>query len=237
MKTLVVEDSRLARDGLLRMLSSFPQLELLGGSEDADRARKVIQQQRPELLFLDIHMPGDSGFELLASLPYQPKVIFTTAYSDYAIQSFEHRTVDYLLKPITQERLETAVEKLSLESGPGFFSPQGSLDMNSRVFIKDGERCHLLPVASISYLENCKNHARVFFDGDYAFVKKSLNYLETRLPASTFIRANRQYIINITHIESIEEAIHDGLTATMRDGTSVEVSRRATNRLREQLSL
>lgn len=236
MKTLVVEDSRLARDGLLRMLSHYPQLQLIGGSADADRARKVIQEQRPDLLFLDIHMPGDSGFELLASLSYEPKVIFTTAYSDYAIQSFEHRTVDYLLKPITRERLHRAVEKLNteIEDVP---SSQVRLDMSSRVFIKDGERCYLLPIASIDYMESCKNHARVFFDGDKAFVKKSLSQLELRLPLSTFIRANRQYIINVTRIESIEEAIHDGLIVTMQDGTVVEVSRRATNRLREQLSL
>lgn len=236
MKTLVVEDSRLARDGLLRMLCQFPQLELIGGSANADQARLAIQEQRPELLFLDIHMPGDSGFDLLSSLPYQPKVIFTTAYSDYAIQSFEHHTVDYLLKPITQEGLKRAVEKLGFEDDPTP-SSDTRLALTSRIFIKDGERCHLLPIASIDYLESCKNHARLFFNGDTAFVKRSLNQLEKRLPESTFIRANRQYIINLSRIGCIDEAIHEGLTVTMQDGTRIDISRRAASRLKEQLSL
>jgi len=235
-KTLVVEDSRLARAGLVKMLGQFRQLDIVGAAEHAEHARELIAQHKPELLFLDVHLPGETGFELLESLEYDPKIIFTTAYSEYAIKSFDYRTVDYLLKPISRERLTQAVEKLT--GGPGNTrTVEPPLDEASRIFIKGGERCHLIEVASIDYLESCKNYARVHFSGEKAFVKKSLNQLAQRLPQRTFFRANRQHIINLNAITAIAEAVHGGYEVTMKDGCIIEISRRNAARLKELLSL
>lgn len=236
MKTLVVEDSRLARDGLIKMLGQFPQLAIVGAAEHAEQARELIAEHKPDLLFLDIHMPGETGFELLESLDYDPKVIFTTAYSEYAIKSFDYLTVDYLLKPISQERLAQAIDKLT-GSAESAQSAEPLLDTDSRIFIKDGERCHLIEIAAIEYLESCKNYTRLYFNGEKAFVKKSLNQLEQRLPQRAFFRANRQHIINLNAISTIAEAINDGYEVTMKDGRAVEISRRNAARLKELLSL
>src|SRR5690606_24541828 len=143
LKTLIVEDSRLARTGLMRMLAQFPQLELVGAAEHAEQARELIAEHRPTLLFLDIHMPGETGFDLLESLDYEPRIIFTTAYSEYAIRSFDYQTVDYLLKPISQERLALAIEKLTSESKPQL-PAEPPLELNNRIFVKDGDQCHLI---------------------------------------------------------------------------------------------
>lgn len=241
MKTLVVEDSRLAREGLMRMLSKYPSLQLAGAAEDADTARKMIAEQRPELLLLDIHMPGETGFELLESLDYEPKIIFTTAYSEYAIKSFDFHTVDYLLKPVSEERLALAIEKLTQIKNTlaksEASSAEPTLTMDSRIFVKDGDRCHLVELASIDYIESCKNYVRLFFSGEKVFVKKSLNQVEQRVPAHSFFRANRQYLINLHAIRAIEEAVQDGYEVTMKDGRVIEMSRRNAARLKEVLSL
>lgn len=236
MRTLVVEDSRLAREGLIKMLAQFPQLEIVGAAEHAEQARELIAQHRPELLFLDIHLPGETGFDLLESMDQEPKVIFTTAYSDYAIRSFDYQTVDYLLKPISQERLSLAVNKLVVlpDTAPMLEPP---LAMDSRIFIKDGDQCHLIQIAAIEYMESCKNYTRLFFDNKKAFVKKSLNQLEQRLPPRNFFRANRQHIINLNAIAAIDESINDGYQVTMSDGRTIEISRRNVLRLKELLSL
>lgn len=236
MKTLVVEDSRLAREGLLSMLAQFAGLEVMGAARDAEQARQLIAEHRPELLFLDIHMPGESGFELLESLDYEPKIVFTTAYSEYAIKSFDFQTVDYLLKPISTERLAQTIDKLNAPA-TGDTDTQQPLDRHSRIFIKDGERCHLIEVGRIHYLESCKNYTRLFFGDDKAFVKKSLNQLEARLPQRLFFRANRQAIINLEAIAGIAESVSEGYEITLSDGRLVDVSRRNAARLKTLLSL
>jgi len=113
MKTLIVEDSRLAREGLIRQLQEFPVIDIVGQAENVDEALILVERYQPALIFLDINMPERDGFELLTELVECPKIIFTTAYSEYAIRSFDFNTVDYLLKPITPERLSRAIAKVS----------------------------------------------------------------------------------------------------------------------------
>jgi two-component system LytT family response regulator len=236
MKAIVIEDSRLARQGLVRMLSGFSELEVIGAADHPASALDLINEKHPDLLFLDIHMPGESGFDLLEKLDYMPRVIFTTAYSEYAIRSFDYNTVDYLLKPISHERLAIAINKLTSQPEEVLSAPKPTLDINSRMFIKDGEKCHLVALESIYYFESCKNHVRIFFDKGNAFIKKSLNNVEERLPKKYFFRANRQYVVNLHAIVSIEEAIGDGYEITMSDGKVLEVSRRNATELKELLS-
>ena len=246
MKTIVVEDSRIAREGLVRMLGAFPELHVVGQADHPETALTLIAQTQPDVIFLDIHMPGASGFELLEKLEYSPRIIFTTAYSEYAIKSFEYNTVDYLLKPISPARLSQAVAKLSNVQSQGAddsdpleksaTEQKAPLDIGSQIFIKDNDKCHLVALENIRYIESCKNYVRVFFDSDSAFIKKSLNQIEDRLPARYFFRANRQYIVNLRCIVSIEEAIHEGYDVTMNDGAKIEVSRRQATDLKDLLS-
>lgn len=251
MKAIVVEDSRLAREGLIRMLEQYPQIELIGQAENIGTAKELIVQKRPELLFLDIHMPGGSGFELLEQLDYLPKIVFTTAYSDYAIRSFDFNTVDYLLKPIAQARLDAAITKL-FDSNHDQLAPPNEvsagqqekhapalqrLEIDSKIFIKDGEHCHLIDLKAIRYIESCKNYVQLFFGNQHAYVKKSMQSIEERLPPAMFFRASRQHIINLREISDIEESIRDGYMVAMSDGKVLEISRRQAAELKELLSL
>lgn len=236
MKAVVVEDSRLAREGLIKMLKEYSEINVVGAAEHPSTALSLIEEHQPDIIFLDIHMPGESGFDLLEKLEHFPKVIFTTAYSEYAIRSFDFNTVDYLLKPISHERLKSAIEKLSIQNENYKALSKPTLDIHSRMFVKDGDKCHLIPLESICYFESCKNHVRIFFGRENAFVKKSLNSIEERLPQKYFFRANRQYIVNLNEVVKIEESVSDGYEITMGDGKTLEISRRNAVELKDLLS-
>lgn len=234
MKAIVVEDSRLAREGLLRMLADFKSLTLVGSADHPDSALKLINEQKPDVLFLDIHMPGQSGFDLLDQLDYLPQVVFTTAYSEYAYRSFDYNAVDYLLKPISPERLARAVDKLFEQDEP---TQQEPLALENKIFINDADQCHLITLANVRYFESCKNYSRVHFDEHKPFIKKALSTIEERLPKSRFFRANRQYIVNLNEISAINESMSDGYDLTMSDNHCIEVSRRNAVELKRLLSL
>ena len=240
MKAIVVEDSRLAREGLVRMLQAFQEIEVIGQADHPDTALALMRETRPELVFLDIHMPGATGFDLLEQLDYMPRVIFTTAYSEHAIRSFDFHTVDYLLKPISAERLAVAIGKLAAgdaEEGAGEEALQPELDIASKIFIKDGDQCHLVSLDSIRYIESCKNYVQVFFGEKRAYVKKPMNAIEARLPKKLFFRASRQHIVNLQAIERIEESMSLGYDVTLTGGKVLEISRRNAAGLKELLSL
>ena len=248
MKAMVVEDSRLAREGLMAMLAAYGDITLIGGASHPDAALKLLKTEIADVLFLDIHMPGRTGFDLLESLNYSPLVIFTTAWSEHAIRSFDFNTIDYLLKPISRKRLDQAVSKLrhryallasASESGvPTDAEPpglnEGVLDIDSRMFIRDNGRFHLVDLRSIRYIESCKNYARLHFGEHRAFIKRPLSALEKRLPVKYFFRANRQYIVNLEAVSGVEEKGRAGCCLVFDDGKRVELSRRNRARLRSQ---
>lgn len=250
MKVAVVEDSEFAREGLVSMLKEYPDLEIICSADHPDTALEILNETPADVLFLDIHMPGSSGFDLLARLDYSPLIIFTTAYSEYAIRSFDFNTVDYLLKPISKERLEQAVIKLRERFDSLSNSEESALDreyttekelsqrleMSSRLLIKDNDECHLVELSSIRYFESCKNEAIAFFGDESAYIKRSLSYLEQRLPVKFFFRANRQYIVNLQEVTSITESISKGFSLIMSDDREIEISRRRAGKLKEILS-
>jgi two-component system LytT family response regulator len=241
---IVVEDSRLARIGLIRMLEMCNNITVVADAERVSDALTLIEIHKPEALFLDIHLPGENGFELLEQLDYLPKIVFTTAYSKHAVRSFEYNVADYLLKPISQQRLILAVERLTstaekdeIKSTAEISKPDRQLlTFNSQMFVKDGDHCYMVKLDNIRYFESCKNYVRIFFDDKSAFIKKSLNQIESRLPARHFFRINRQYIVNLHAISQIDEAIADGYDVTLTDGKQLEVSRRNASELKERLS-
>jgi two-component system LytT family response regulator len=243
LKAIVIEDSRLAREGLARMLGSFPKIELLGLAANVSDALLLIEAHTPDVLFLDIHMPEENAFDLLSQLNYQPKVIFTTAYSEYAVQSFEYNTIDYLLKPISHSRLERAINKLSESSLDVEQQAKHSLTMDSRILVTEGESCHLILLKSVVLIESCKNYVMLFWQRkdqstiQKSFIKKSLNQIEDRLPKQEFFRANRQFIVNLQSVLKIEENMTDGYDILLENGRLIDVSRRNSVKLKALLSL
>ena len=235
MKAFVVEDSRLARQGLVRMLAAHPHIDVVGEADHPDTALPLIRAACPDVLFLDIQMAGADAFDLLAQLEEHPRIVFTTAHAEYALRSFDFDTVDYLLKPVSPERLAQAVRKLEAHALP--VSAEAVLDADSRIFIKDGERCHMVPLTAIRCFESCKNHVQVYFNQTHAYVRKSLGSIEERLPRHVFFRVSRQHIVNLAAIASIEEAIGAGYLLTLDNGKKLEISRRHAAQLKETMSL
>ncbi|MBC3541767.1 LytR/AlgR family response regulator transcription factor [Rufibacter sediminis] len=238
MKICIVEDSRLARLELKHLLSKFPELELIGEAENAEDGIALIESLRPDLLFLDIHLPQKSGFELLEALEYTPQVIFTTAYDQYALKAFERNALDYLMKPIEESRLRQAVEKaMTKQDVAKPIAPSTQLSEEDRVFVKDGERCWFVALKQVRMMESNGNYAFLYFENERPCILKTLNYLESRLDPKVFFRANRQQIINVNFIEQINPWFSGSIKLQLKGGEEVEVSRRQTQVFKELMSL
>ncbi len=236
---VIVEDSRLARNELKELLKDHEDIELLGEAANVDQGYELIRSKRPQLLFLDINMPEKDGFELLEMLDEVPITVFTTAFDEYAIKSFEYNALDYLLKPINEKRFAMAVEKViaKLEGrGSDDNRPDHVLHQNSQIFIKDGEKCWLVKVAEIVLFEIVGNYTRVYFQDQKPMLYKSLNQIEDKLPAENFFRANRQQIVNINYISEVIPWFNGKLKLVMNNGSEVEISRRQSYIFKDKLS-
>jgi two-component system LytT family response regulator len=241
-KSIIIDDERLARNELKKLLQNHPDIEIIEEAANVDEGLEKIEQFNPELIFLDIQMPGKTGFDLLAELEKAPKVIFTTAYDEYAIKAFEVNALDYLLKPIEPKRLADAITKLQDELykekiGMGGVLNRGPLTENDQVFVKDGERCWFVKLGEIRLFESVGNYAKVYFSTHKPLILKSLNSLEERLDDRMFFRANRKHIINLRWIEKIEPYFNGGLLVDLKGGEKIEVSRRQTVKFKEMMSL
>lgn len=228
MKALIVDDERLARLELRRLLGAHPEVEIAGEARSAAEALELIAQLDPDLLFLDIQMPGMTGFELLERLEDLPAVVFTTAYDAYAIKAFEVNALDYLLKPIVPARLAAALARVR---------PRAERSRLEQVFVRDGERCWIVRLSDIYLLESEGNYTRVCFASERPLIRRSLNALEQQLDPAIFFRAGRKEILNLKWIDRVDLAVSGGLVVTLRGGRSVEMSRRQSTRLKEVLSL
>ncbi|AFH48019.1 LytT family response regulator [Ignavibacterium album JCM 16511] len=240
MKALIIDDERLARTELRRLLEPFKDIQIVGEAVNADDAAEKIAQLNPELLFLDIQMPGKSGFDLLEMLDKVPKVIFTTAYDEYALKAFEYNALDYLLKPIEPKRLEEAIRKI-VEHEKKDVQVKSALpeilSAEDQVFVKDGDRCWFVKLERIRLFESEGNYVRLYFEDNKPLILRTLNYLDERLDPRSFFRANRKHIINLKWIESIEPWLSGGLLVKLKGGQKVEVSRRQAVKFKEMLSL
>ena len=242
MRAIIIDDERLARTELRKLLQDFPEVEVVDEAANADEAINKIDTLQPDLVFLDIQMPGKTGFDMLAELERAPHVIFTTAYDEYALKAFEVNALDYLLKPIEPKRLADAMQKLHVaEVKENHILPenfnQSILTEVDQVFVKDGERCWFVKLSDIRLFESVGNYAKVFFGGNKPLILKSLNALEERLDPKTFFRANRKHIVNLRMIEKIEPYFNGGLLLELKGGEKIEVSRRQTVKFKEMMSL
>lgn len=240
-KTILIDDERLARVELRKLLGDFSEIEIIDEAVNADEALQKIEALQPELIFLDIQMPGKTGFDLLSELDRSPEVIFTTAYHEYAIKAFEFNALDYLTKPIDPRRLADALQKLQgndlrRTGGTPVLAP-GILSEQDQVFVKDGERCWFVKLGEIRLFESVGNYARVFFGPNKPLILKSLNALEERLDTKVFFRTNRKHIVNLRMIEKVEPYFNGGLLLELKGGEKIEVSRRQALRFKEMMSL
>ena len=240
MKALIIDDERLARKELNNLLNDFSEIEIVGEAANADEAIELIDQQQPDLLFLDIQMPGKTGFELLEMLDAVPMVVFTTAYDEYAMKAFEVNALDYLLKPIQPERLMeamTKVLKLNEKDDVKSDSGNGKLGLRDQVFVKDGDRCWFVRLSEIRLFESDGNYIKVYFDTNRPMIHKSLNALDEKLNDREFFRASRKHIINLSWLDTIEPWFNGGLMVKLKGGERVEVSRRQAAKFKEMMSL
>jgi len=215
---IIVDDERLARDEIKRMLVDYPDVAVLGEAGNADEAKHFIEKYNPQLIFLDVQMPGRSGFELLEMLSDIPEVIFTTAYDQYAVKAFEANALDYLVKPIRDERFAKAMQKVK--------DKLSVLPANQQIFIKDGNKCYFVNPADIYLIESMDNYAVLYFGNNKAFLKRSLNQLEEKLDPAVFFRINRAQMVNKAFIGQIHHLVGGKLNISLKTGQLLEVSDR-----------
>ncbi len=239
---VLIDDERLARTELKKLLSDFSEIEVIGEAANATEGIEAVKSLNPDLIFLDIQMPGQTGFEMLAELDKVPDVIFTTAYDEYAIKAFEVNALDYLLKPIEPKRLADSIQKFHLQEEKEMYAsaPSGNRNLlveDAQVFVKDGERCWFVKLSDIRLFESVGNYAKVYFGNNKPLILKSLNALEERLDEKLFFRANRKHIVNLRMIDKIESYFNGGLLLDLKGGEKIEVSRRQTVKFKEMMSL
>jgi two-component system, LytTR family, response regulator len=241
MKVLLVDDERLARNELRRLLAAHADLEIVGEAVDVEDALAKVGVLKPALIFLDVQMPGADGFSLLERLePPLPQVIFTTAYDEFAVKAFEFSALDYLLKPVDPNRLVAAIEKLRPRGSAAPFEPGTAthrLTLEDKVFVREGDRCWFVPVKNLRLLESEGNYTRLYFDDQKPQLFRSLTAMEERLDPKSFFRANRKQVINLAWVEGIEPWFSGGLLVKLKGGMKVELSRRQAQDFRERMSL
>lgn len=235
MRAIIIDDERLARKELATLLEKHKQIEVVGEAANVDEALTQIDEHNPGLIFLDIQMPGKTGFDLLEELDRVPQVIFTTAYDEFALNAFDVNALDYLLKPIQPERLDEALKKVDFTAD--IQPSKERLSKDSRVFVKDGDKCWFVKLETVRYFESDGNYIKVYFDTFRPMIHKSLNALDERLDERHFFRASRKHIINLEWVEKIDTWFNGGLLVELRGGDKIEVSRRQAARFRERMSL
>lgn len=237
MKACIVDDSRLARTELRRLLDEYNDVEIIGEATCLEDAKNIVRKSSPDILFLDIDLPDGNGFEMFGDINEDTLVIFTTAYNEYAVKAFEKNALDYLLKPIDPERLGQALVKASLINRTDTKSEiENQFTLNDTVFIQNGDQCHLIKLKNIRYFKTFGNYCYVYFNNEKILLNKSLNYIESRVDPHKFFRANRQYIINISHIVDIHKWGEGSFRVELSCSKAVEISRRKSKYLSDKMS-
>lgn len=248
LKTVIVDDERLARQELKRMLKKFSQVEVVGEFGDPEEAVEFLNDSQIDLVFLDIEMPEVNGFDLLDKLePPLPYVVFATAFNEFATKAFEVNALDYILKPIEEDRLSDAVSRAesacrersvaASENEKGESADHSRLTRHDRVYVREGDRCWFVALKEISLFESQGNYTVVQFNGEKPLLLRSLTAMSERLDPEVFFRANRSQIINLDFVDKVQPWFSNSLKVTLIDGVEVEMSRRQSKAFREMTSL
>ncbi len=204
LKTLLVDDERLARRELRSLLAEHPEMAILGEADSVSSAAQLISEKSPDVIFLDIHLGSESGFDLLERIDYEGEVVFVTAFDAYAIRAFEVNALDYLLKPVNPERLARAIERLA-NPGPVPTSPMRPLEYSDRLFLETDGHPRFFKLDSIVCITAADDHSELFTtDGKRTLVLKPLREWEERLPEKHFLRIHRSTIVNLEFVERVE---------------------------------
>ena len=243
-KVILIDDEPLARTIVKEYLQAYPELEIVQECNDGFEGLKAIQQQEPDLIFLDIQMPKINGFEMLELLEQPPAVIFTTAFDEYAIKAFEAHAVDYLLKPFNKERFEKAIQKWKEQAASAQKTTSDLLDTASqspaqsqRIVVKTGSKIKIIPVQDVYYLEAADDYVKVHTHEGHFLKNKTMNHFEKTLDSQQFVRSHRSYIVNVQQITRIDPYEKDNHVAVLKSGTKVPVSRNGYLKLRTVLGL
>lgn len=223
-RVIIIDDERAARDELKRLLENYPDFEVAGEARNADEAKTLIQTLRPDLIFLDIQMPGKSGFDLLESLENVPQVIFVTAFDQYAVKAFEVSALDYLMKPVRDERFEKAITQIRLKLA--------NRAKDEQIFVKDRQQYHFITWSNVHLIESMDNYARLYFDDKNVFLKSSLNELEKKLNPDMFLRINRAQIINLNFVDKISAMANGQVKLKLKAGGEYEASARRSVKIK-----
>jgi len=239
MNVIIVDDERLAREELKKLLKKFPEVEVIAECSNAEEGKVKIEELKPDLVFLDIEMPDKNGFEMLNEISAIPDVVIISAYDEYAIKAFEFQALDYLLKPIDANRLAECIKKYHIKEEKEIQSEikRDKLEPDSKIFLKDGDSCWFVKLNDIILFESLGNYVKVRLPNANPVIFTSLNSLEERLPSKMFFRANRKYIINLNHVKSISTWVNYGFIAEMSNGMEIELSRRQSMKFKELYGL
>lgn len=245
-KVIIIDDEPLARSLVVEYMMDHPELELVVECNDGFQGVKAVMQYKPDLIFLDIQMPKINGFEMLELLDYTPGVIFTTAFDEYAIKAFETNAVDYLLKPFSKERFDSAIEKWMLKQQTAVSeknvemlleNPSKQPDEKNRIVVKNGSDIRIVPTQDIQYIEAYDDYVKIFTKDTYYLKKKTMNYYEQVLDSSKFFRTHRSFIINLQELTRIEPLEKNTYVALLKNGKKVPLSRSGYAKLKETLGV
>jgi len=241
---LIIDDEQLARELLREYIGQMPNLSIVGEANKGKDAVDLIDQLKPDLIFLDVQMPGMTGFDVLDEITHDPHVIFTTAYDQYAIRAFEKNAVDYLLKPIDQERfqlaMKRAIERMRLEQNNvgellRNMKTENKTSYDSHIFVQKSEKLINLPVEEIMFLEASGDYTILTTKSDQFVSSSGIGKLEEILNPETFIRVHRSTIININFLKEIEKHFNGGMIVKMQSGKSFPVSRTYAKLIRKKV--
>jgi two-component system LytT family response regulator len=223
-KVIIIDDERLAREEVKRSLTDFEEFQVIAEARNYEEAKQQIESLNPELIFLDIQMPGKSGFDLLESLNEVPQVVFTTAFNEYAVKAFDMDALDYLVKPLRKERFAITIERIKKRLGNSELRQNDPVE--KQIFIKDGNKCFFIQLEDIYLIESADNYAKLYFNDRKALIKRSLYQLEEMLDSHIFFRISRNQIINTKFISQINNLEKGRLQVRLHNGESMEVSLR-----------
>jgi len=243
MKCIIIDDEPLARSIVREYLQSHPTIEIVAECNDGFEGLKAIQQHQPQLVFLDIQMPKINGFEMLELVENLPKVIFTTAFEEYALKAFESNAVDYLLKPFSKDRFEKALQKAIQQTTEtrtteavletAALSPQ----QITRVVLKDGGKIRIIPIIQIQFIEAADDYVKIFTAEGHFLKKKTMSHFSDTLPSQQFVRIHRSYIVNVQLITRIEPYEKETWLAILSSGQKLPVSKTGHAKLKEVLGI
>lgn len=243
MKAILIDDEPLARSLLAELLEDEKDIQIVASCNDGFEGMKAIQEHQPDLIFLDIQMPKITGFELLEILDHPPRVIFTTAYDEYALKAFEVNALDYLLKPVSVERLRKALEKVRSQMSQPAASPAADLkllqmpEQSQRIVVKDGGHIKIIPLPEVLYIEAADDYVKVTTADKYFLKHQRMAHFEAQLPAHQFVRVHRSYIVNVQHIHKVELYEKENYCVILRNNARIPLSRSGYGKLKGVLGI